>query len=70
MKENSDRKKITKKANCTLQHVKTEFPSMMGEEGLRDDAHMASMKTVQFSRPPPRLSIYVRNSSTSSILDI
>ena len=35
---------------------------------VRDDTHMMSMKTVQFSRPPTPLSIYVRNSLAPSPL--
>ena len=30
---------------------------------FKDDAHMTSIKIVQFSRPPKLLSIYVQNSS-------
>ena len=38
---------------------------------IRDDTHMTSMKTVQFSRPPPpTLSIYVQNYSTPLTLDV
>ena len=37
---------------------------------IRDDAHMASMKIVQFLRPPTPLSIYVQNSSTLLTLDV
>ena len=31
---------------------------------IRDDTHMTSMEIVQFSRPPPPLSIYVQTSFT------
>ena len=37
---------------------------------IRDDTHMTSLKIVQISRLPTRLSIYVQNSATSLTLDV
>ena len=37
---------------------------------IRDDTHMTSLKIVQISRLPTRLSIYVQTSATSLTLDV
>ena len=51
MKENPYSEKF-KKTNSALQHVRTDFCSMIVEERLRDDTQITSIKNAQFSRHP------------------